>query len=248
MTRNRKKEKRLFKMDSFDNTLAKFFGVVTRGQTYLNALYLLLAFPLGIFYFVFLITGISLGISLSILWVGLFILLAVYGVWYALVAFERGLAISLLHEEIPPMHTEDLSGKTLFQKFSSTLSNPVTWKGLVYLFVKFPLGILSFVLLVTLVSISAALVATPLYFQYIHPQIGVYWTGVSWSPMWVIDTMSKAISVSIAGIFLTIISMHILNALALVSGKFARIMLGNFSPAPTAPQTPIVSETPGIAV
>jgi hypothetical protein len=235
-------------MDSIDQALGKFFGVITRGQTYQNAVYLLLAFPLGIFYFVFLVTGLSLGISLTIIWVGLFILLAVYGVWYGLITFERGLAISLLHEEIPSLHPVDMSGMTLFQKFSSTLTNPVTWKGLVYLFLKFPLGILSFVLLVTLVSISAALVATPFYFQYIHPQIGVYWTGTLWSPMWVIDTMSKAISVSIAGVFFTIISMHILNALALVSGKFARIMLGNFSPAPSAPGTPIVSETPDLAV
>ena len=37
------------------------FGPATERQTYLNLLYLLLSFPLGIAYFVFLTTGLSLG-------------------------------------------------------------------------------------------------------------------------------------------------------------------------------------------
>ena len=36
-----------------------FFGVIAEPQSYINILYLLLAFPLGIAYFVFLVTGIS---------------------------------------------------------------------------------------------------------------------------------------------------------------------------------------------
>ena len=53
------------------NPLERLYGVFVKPQTYLNILYLLLAFPLGIAYFVFLVTGFSLGISLLILWVGL---------------------------------------------------------------------------------------------------------------------------------------------------------------------------------
>ena len=37
-----------------------FFGVIVDPQSYLNIVYLLVAFPLGTFYFVFLITGLSL--------------------------------------------------------------------------------------------------------------------------------------------------------------------------------------------
>ena len=39
--------------------LKNFFTVFLKGQTYLNMLYLLLSFPLGIIYFVILITGFS---------------------------------------------------------------------------------------------------------------------------------------------------------------------------------------------
>ncbi len=47
--------------------IKRFFGVVARGQSYLNMIYLLLAFPLGVCYFVFLVTGLSLGIGLLII-------------------------------------------------------------------------------------------------------------------------------------------------------------------------------------
>ena len=226
-------------MESIKNVLVKFFGVAGRGQTYLNALYLLLAFPLGLFYFIFLVVGISLGIPLMIIWVGLMILLLVFGIWYALIAFERELAIGLLREDIPPMLHQDLAGKTLGQKFSAVLANPVTWKGLVYLIAKFPLGLLSFVVLVTSVSLSGALLATPLYYQWAHPNIGLTWNGVYWDSLWVIDSLSEALLASLAGVFVALISMHLLNGLAWVSGKFARIMLGNFSiPAAPGPQEP----------
>ena len=44
-----------------------FFGVVADPQSYLNIFYLLLAFPLGIAYFVFLVTGISVGTGLIVI-------------------------------------------------------------------------------------------------------------------------------------------------------------------------------------
>ena len=90
-------------MTASTNPLAKFFGVFLDGQSYLNALYVLLAFPLGLFYIIFLVVGLSLGISLLILWVGILILLVVLGGWWAFAAFERQMAIWMLREDIPPM-------------------------------------------------------------------------------------------------------------------------------------------------
>ncbi len=222
-------------MNSINNDLGKFFGVAFRAQTYLNALYLLLSFPLGVFYFVFFVTGIALGVPLIIIWIGLLILAAVYAAWYGLIVFERQMAIWMLREEIPPISRESFTGKNLWQTFTTTLANPVTWKGLVYLFAKFPLGILSFSVLVTLVSLSAALVATPFYYQTISPNTHIIWNGAYWNLMGIIDTLPKAILISVIGLFITLVSMHILNGLAWVSGKFARVMLGSFSPSPEVP-------------
>ncbi|MGD0998741.1 MAG: sensor domain-containing protein, partial [Thermoleophilia bacterium] len=74
----------------------RFFGIVVRPQSWLNLLYLGLAFPLGLFYFVFLTVCLSVGISLVIIWVGIFILGLTAACWWAFAAFERSLADGLL--------------------------------------------------------------------------------------------------------------------------------------------------------
>ena len=68
---------------------APFFGVVAEPQSYINILYLFLSFPLGIAYFVFLVTGISLGFGLAIIWVGVPILVLVLAGSWALCQLER---------------------------------------------------------------------------------------------------------------------------------------------------------------
>src|SRR3954468_22489681 len=72
-------------------------------RSYRNLLYLLLAFPLGLTYFLFLVVGLSLGLGLTIIWVGLPVLLLVLLGSRALSALERQLAIGLLGAEVPPM-------------------------------------------------------------------------------------------------------------------------------------------------
>jgi hypothetical protein len=222
-------------MESTKKFLAEFFGVAVKGQTYLNALYLLLAFPLGLFYFIFLVTGLALGVSLVIVWVGLLLLLIVFGVWYTLLMMERWMAITMLHEDIPPMSHDTLAGKSVWQKLKTLLSNPVTWKGLLYLFAKFPLGILSFVVLVTLISISVSLIAAPFYYPWVHPNITLDLGSLWLSPVWMVDSLPKALVACLFGILAALVSMHICNSLAWLSGRFARIMLGNFSAQPASP-------------
>lgn len=202
------------------------FGVVVRGRTYLNFFYLLLAFPLGLFYFIFLVVGFSLGFSLLIILIGLLILLIVFGAWIAFGAFERQLAIWLLGEEIPPMTPPRLRDRPTeatfsWEGFSAYLTNPVTWTSLVYLFVKFPLGILSFVALVGAVALTGAFLTAPITSSF--SPLEVWFT---WNSVWVVDTPGDVILAVLLGIALLFVSLHVLNGLAWISGKFARMMLG----------------------
>ena len=214
-------------MDTLGEKLSTFFGVAARGQTYLNTLYLLISFPLGIFYFVFLVTGLSVGLSLLIIWVGLLVLGVVFAAWLGLLAFERQMAITMLKEDIAPMLQQDVSRLNLWQKFLVAVRSPATWKGLAYLFGKFPLGIVSFVLVITLLATSAGLIAAPFYYQYLQPQFFTTYNGTAYVPLWVVDTPVEAALACLLGIVLAAASMHLFNGLAWVSGKFARVMLGS---------------------
>jgi hypothetical protein len=215
------------KVNQFPELLKRFFGVVIRGDTYLNLIYLFLAFPLGLFYFIFLVVGFALGFGLLIIWVGLLILLFVFGGWWLFATFERQMAIGLLHEDIPPMKPpvnadEELVKKSLWDQLVAYLTNPVTWTGLLYLFFKFPLGILSFVVSVTLLAFSAVFLTAPLTFWFVQPEI---W--FTYNLVWRIDTFGESLLAFLIGIPLLFISLHILNGLAWLSGRFARIMLGS---------------------
>jgi hypothetical protein len=227
-------------MSAHSNFASRFFGVVARSQTYMNLLYLLFSFPLGVLYFVLLVTGFAAGIPLIIVWIGLLVLALTFAFIYGASAFERQMAISMLREDIPPMQSRDLTGLTTWQKAKATLGNPVLWKGLVYLFAKFPLGILNFVVVVTLLSVSLALITLPFYFHLVDPlYYDITIGGSRFIPAWQIDTLSEAILVGILGLGIGLVSLHAFNGLAWVSAKFARVMLGNYaSPAPMPPAAP----------
>ena len=77
------------------------FKAVASPQTLRNVLYLLLSFPLGLIYFVFVVVGLSLGLGTLIIWIGAFILLGVFLAVRGFTAFERKLASSLLQTTIP---------------------------------------------------------------------------------------------------------------------------------------------------
>lgn len=212
-------------MNNPANPLSRFFGVLFKSQTYLNLLYLLLAFPLGLVYLIFFIVGIALGLPLTIILVGLVILAFVGLGWWVFATFERHLAIWLLRIDIPPMSKPGPKPVGVWDTITSLLSNPVTWKSLVYLVLKPILGVFALVALVTLGGISLALMLSPLLFWW-NP-VTVELIGQS---TWVIDNLFEAGVALVIGVFFAIISLHILNYLAYVYGLFARTMLGNRRP------------------
>jgi hypothetical protein len=213
-------------MNNLIQNPGRFFKVVASKQAYLNLIYLLAAFPLGIFYFVFLISGLSTGISLVIIWVGIPILLLVGIAWWGLAVFERFMAVHLLNEDIPVIEIPSTVGSDKWTRFKEYLIDPVTWKSLLYLFMKFPLGIFTFVVLATVISLTLAFLAMPFLYEFMeYSQAGVFLGGDL--PYWRIDSMGDALIAAFIGLMLWPVTMHIINALAWVHAKFARVMLSN---------------------
>jgi hypothetical protein len=205
-------------------SIGRFFKVIGSRQAYRNLIYLLASFPLGIFYFVFLVTGFSTGISLSIIWIGIPILLLVtFGGW-VLAKFEHFMAVDWLKEDIPTMSLSSNESSDIKNRFREILINPITWKSLFYLFFKFPLGIATFIILTTFISITVAFLSMPFTYEFIPSmQAGIFTSqGL---PVWTIDSMMDAILVALIGLILWPVTLHVTNGLAWVHAKFARIML-----------------------
>ena len=202
----------------------KFIRVVGSIKAYRNLVYLLAAFPLGVFYFVFLVSGLSTGISLSIIWVGIPILVLMGVGWWLLACFERAAARVMLEEDIPSMSVGTDASKNLWALFIDHLVNPVTWKSLIYLFMKFPLGIVSFTIVVTLGALTIALLISPFVFdtQQFFQEGGFLGYGVL---EFQISSMKDAMITLVIGLLLWPVTLHIVNGLAWLHGKFARLML-----------------------
>lgn len=198
------------------NYLNRFFGVVAEPAAWLGLIYCLFAFPLGVFYFTFLFTGTILGISLIIIWIGIPVILLVMGAWWGFAIFERFLAIGLLGANIPPMNRPS-SESNLWKRFLNHMANPVTWKSFVFLFLKFPLGIILFVITVTLLSLVVAFVASPFLYQH-------HWfiSGNSF-----VDSLWFSLVLAFAGVLLGFASLHVFQFLGKILGVLAEAMLGD---------------------
>ena len=121
--------------------IKRFLHVLVEPRSYLNALYLLTAFPLALTYFLVLIAGAISGAFLSMIAVGLLILLATLVAAWGFALFERELVIGLLGVNVPPLSLPDPELVSPWRMLVRHLRQPATWRSLVYLFLKLPFGI-----------------------------------------------------------------------------------------------------------
>lgn len=119
-----------------------------------------------------------------------------------------------------------------------------TWTGVVYLGSKFVIGLFAFVLVLTLLSTTATFLATPLFFrttrvgivvgepvrftlEFLFEQWG-WQTGLSVPVVltdWQVTTIADALVFSAIGAVIGLVSLHVCNGLARLSGWYARVML-----------------------
>jgi hypothetical protein len=208
-----------------------------RAQTYKNILYLALAFPLGLLYFVGLITGASLGIGLLITWVGLPIL----GVTLAGVVLGAGLEARLATNLVGI----DASLPTFLQEFEvrdgiaapgdgflgavkRLATAPTTWTSVILVLPKFVFGLVSFVALVLTGTISAVLLAAPLIYQNPSQTLG-FAEGITVGQFtvgpWVVDTLPEAFAVTAGGIVFLVVALNLLNVLARLQATYTAVLL-----------------------
>jgi Putative sensor len=217
--------------------LRRFFGVVARGRTYTNLAYIWLAFPLGLTYFVFLVTGFSVGLGLAIILWGFVLLALLLGAVYGLAAFERGLAVVLLGAAPAPMSTQAPAGSGPLARFGAMLSSPSLWKGLVFLVIKFPLGLSGWV--VSLVSLVLPL-------SFLLAPLAWYFGGVIDFGWFAVEGLAGAIVLSLVGALWLIAMLHLNNGIAWLWGRTAELLLGGGA-APAAPTPVPASLTAAVA-
>lgn len=199
-----------------------FFGVIAKPQSYRNILYLLLGLPLGTFYFTVLVTGVSVGSSMVI--VALLGIPLLIGLWYVIrgfMRFERGLAIGLLGVDIASLSAKPTWTGGLWQQFKALMRDRPTWHGVLYILLRFPAGIATFTVAVTLIATSLGMVFAP---AYMWSSDDLTWASRTFDPFpW-------SFALVPIGILLVFVSLHLMNAIAYACGRWARGSLGSTPP------------------
>lgn len=194
-------------------------------QSYRNIAYLLLSFWLNLCYFIILVTGLSLGLSTLIIWIGVPILFGTVVLWWQCAAFERSLAIRLLRVKIAPMSAGMPETGSWWQRFQARLSNRMTWKALAYLLLKFPVSVCCFGLAVGLSSTCLGLMIGGLALGLVTAPF--YALGVT-----ILDAhnprlrLKRYLGLAMSAFGLNLLSLHLLNGLAFLQGQMARGLLG----------------------
>jgi hypothetical protein len=190
-----------------DSDVDRIFGPVLHAQTYRHLLYTLVAFPLGIVYFVSMIAGISIGFGTLIIVIGFVILALTLAIARLFGVLERELAKALLgatFEERPPLP----------RHWRAMLRDRRSWTMVIYLILRFPLGLAGFIASLFMLVAVPAMTAPLLYL------VVPYWIAGER-----VVNSEEALLVSLFGCVFFLLAAHAVNAVAAVSRRLAVALL-----------------------
>lgn len=212
-------------------SVASVLGVLVRGQTYKNLLYLALAVPLGIAHWSVLTIGLVFGVVLLVVGIGVVILLLTVAGTRLVARLERWLANVLLRVEIEaPADRPATDGALATAR--TIVDAPSTWRGLGFLMLRFWVGIVGFLLVFFLWN-AVELVTAPLQYPFL-----VEFGTVNGDPVgWTIDSLPEAIAAVPLGFALGLVVLHATNAFAYVSERIALALLDGTDRSTPEPET-----------
>lgn len=196
---------------------------VVTARTWVISAYLLLSVVTGIFWFTLLVTGISTGLGMALIWVGVLVLAVLPFLWRWGARTERAVTSWVFGVEIPAPYRTWPSG-SLLQEARLALTDPATWKDLTYLVVLFPLGTLWSAVTAAVWSHSLTLLTAPLYY-YALPAGQIDWLAFSAHPV-TVDLWWKALVAAVVGLVLTVPAAWIVRGIGRLHGLLARALLG----------------------
>jgi hypothetical protein len=202
------------------DALQRFVTAPIRASTYKRLVYLLLAFPLGLAYFVAFTTASSLGVGLAFTVVGIPILIGTLVATTGAARLEARLAEWLLDRETA--HPRSLrrsldTGDGYAAALRRFLAAPTTWTSVVVVLLKFLYGLAAFVVTVTGIAMIVTMLAAPL--MYDDPQVS-YRIG-----RYAVSTLPEAVAVAGVGAVGVWIVCNVCNALAAAGGVMTDALL-----------------------
>jgi hypothetical protein len=198
--------------------LGRFLGVTADIRTWSALLYMLFVLVTSFIYGVWSLVGGALSLCFLILIIGLplagLFLLSIRG----LALMEGRIVEALLGVRMPRKPMFVRKGLSWSQKFKDLVTDSHTWKALVYLILRFPLGLLTSLGILILLSFSIKFALYPLWYLWLNRPL-LSFAEPYFPPPGLIPVFS------LVGILVFFLVLHLVRWLGKVHGRFAKYLL-----------------------
>lgn len=139
--------------------------VLFNPKTYATILYLLLSLPLGIIYFTVAITGLTLSVGLTPVFIGIPLFFGVAKLLNGIVNFEQNMIRQILGLPTPPVsythNRQSEAGQNWLMRMIRGFDGVLFIRNLLLVLLRFVTGIVFFIIMVTVLSLGLGFIALP---------------------------------------------------------------------------------------
>ncbi|MFZ1391846.1 MAG: sensor domain-containing protein [Dokdonella sp.] len=202
--------------------VAKFFGVAVDPRAYAAMFYMVLAMATGIFYFTWVVTGLSLSAGFAILIIGIPFIVLFFATVRALSFVEGKIVEAMLGVRMPrrPLYVD--REKSIWQRIGAMFTDPRSWSTLFYMVLMLPLGILYFCIVTVGMALALGFIVAPFLHVFGYGDGIVMRDGseVLWSaPVWAMPL------VFVGGVLLLFAMLHLARGIGHLHGQLAKHLL-----------------------
>jgi hypothetical protein len=209
--------------------LGKFFGVAAEPRTYAALFYMVLALATGIFYFTWVVAGLSISAGMSILIIGVPLVILYFASVRILSLVEGRIVEVMLGERMPRRPLYSVRGKPWLERIKDMFVDPRTWSTQFYFLLMLPLGIVYFTLAVTLLSLAVGLIVSPflVWFGDVHGASVDGWQVLRFDGVDVSTSLQswELPFVLLAGFMLLFVALHVARFIGKWHGQLAKHLL-----------------------
>jgi signal transduction histidine kinase len=186
-------------------------------STWFAFIHLLLNLPLGIAYFVLLVTGVSLGAGLLITLIGIPILIGTGWMVRTMGNIERARMNGFLGTALRDPYRPAAPETGWMARLLAIGKDPATWRDFLFLMLRLPMGIFTFTVSVATWSAAIGLLGSPVS----------YWFGVFRLQFgdWIFDGPVAVMIATFAGVLMTLLAFGITRGLARLEAVLAAALL-----------------------
>lgn len=198
--------------------LARFFGVIGDARSYTALFYMLLALATGIFYFTWVVAGLSLSAGLAVLIIGIPFIILFFASTRLLALVEGRLVEVMLGVRMPRRPASAVRELPLLRRIGAMFTDPRTWGTLFYMLLMLPLGIIYFTVVVTGMTLSLVLVVAPVAQLFGFAPTTVNDVAYFW-PLWTLPFSM------LGGVLLFFVMLHLARGVGWMHGHVAKHLL-----------------------